>query len=46
MTYLHAKFGGDRFTHGDTRTKIRVFLCFFFVTLDVAYCGLADLLRR
>jgi len=23
--YLHAKLGGDRFTHGDGRTKIRVF---------------------
>jgi len=27
VLYPHIKFGGDRFTHGDVRTKIREFLC-------------------
>jgi len=38
VLYPPAKFGGDRFIHGDTRTKIRVFVFHFrlFVTLGVA----------
>jgi len=31
VLYPHAKFGGDQFMHGDVRTKIREFLCLFFV---------------
>jgi len=36
VLYPPAKFGGDRFTHGDARTKIREFLFCLFVTLDLA----------
>jgi len=28
--YPHAMFGGDRFTRGNVRMKIREFICFFF----------------
>jgi len=43
VLYPHAKFGGDQFTHGDTRPKKESSLCFLFVMLGVAYFGLADL---
>jgi len=46
VLYPYAKFGGDRFTHGDARTKVSECLfLFLFVTLGVAYFGIADLPR-